>query len=293
MKNYDEELPDNCDELIQKFEKEKNQKNKKILEKIIHALKLSKYIDEIIKIKKETTFPKINFDDMIIFNKKNNKTIDIEGLLTQKINPSFKYYIIKNLQLLKSLINSKLNNEDISVLFQPQKDEKYIPFWVFLIRNMSAINCINYEEKTNPFCEEISSEIREKIEVKINEGKGNDLDISWLNLTLDIIPNEIEKVNIRLFYYFFNNLFEKLNAEGFLKEKIQNLIKNCYFELLNESFEGTIDNILSEDINTSNNNILKLINSPKKFIQNIIHNDYSDKSKNLFQKDKFKDLEKI
>jgi hypothetical protein len=89
MKNYDEELPDNCDELIQKFEKEKNQKNKKILEKIINALKLSKYIDEIIKIKKETTFPKINFDDMIIFNKKDNKTIDIEGLLTQKINPSF------------------------------------------------------------------------------------------------------------------------------------------------------------------------------------------------------------
>ena len=290
-KKYDEVLPDNYDELLKKFKEENYTKNKKILDKLINALKLSKYIDEIIKIKKETPLQQINFDDMAIFNKKDVKRIDIEGLLTKKINPSFKYYIIKNLQLLKSLINSKLTHDDISDLFQPQKDEAYIPFWVFLIRNMSAINCINYEEKTNPFCEDISSEIRQKIEIKINEGKEKELDDSWLNLTLDNIPNEIEKVNIRLFYSFFNNLFEKLNESGYLKEKIQNLIKDHYFELLNESFKGTIDNILSDDIKTSNNNILKLIDSPKKYIKNIIENEYSDKSKKIFQKDKFKDLE--
>ncbi len=49
--------------------------------------------------KKENPKPKINFDDMFIFNKKDNKRIDIESLLTKKINPSFKYYIIKNLPL--------------------------------------------------------------------------------------------------------------------------------------------------------------------------------------------------
>ena len=172
-KKYSEILPDTFDELLKKFNEEKSTKNKKVLDKLINALKLSKYIDEIIKIKKETPSQQINFDDMVIFNKKDVKRIDIEGLLTKKINPSFKYYIIKNLQLLKSLINSKLTNDDISDLFLPQKDEAYIPFWVFLIRNMSAINCINYEEKTNPFCEDISSEIRQKIETKISEGKGN------------------------------------------------------------------------------------------------------------------------
>ena len=292
MKKYEEELPDTCDGLIEKFTNEKNRKDEKVLERMINAIKLTKYIDEIIKIKKENPKPKINFDDMLIFNKKDNKRIDIESLLTKKINPSFKYYIIKNLPLLKSLINSKLTNEDINDLFIEQKDEIYIPFWVFLIRNMSAINCIHYENTMNPFYEEISSEVREKIEAKINEGKGNELDDSWLNLILDNIPNEIEQSNTRLFYIFFNSLFEKLNADGILKEKIQNLIKQFYFELLNESFEGKIDNILSEDIKTSNNNILKLIDSPKKFIKNIINNDYSNKSKNLFQKGKFKDLEK-
>ena len=292
MKKYEEDLPDKCDELIEKFKNEKNGKNEKVLERMINAIKLSKYIDEIIKIKKETPKLQINFDDMIIFNKKDNKRIDIEALLPQKINPSFKYYIIKNLPLLKSLINSKLTNEDINILFNPQKDDIYIPVWVFLIRNMSACNCIHYENTMNPFCEEISSEVREKIEAKINEGKGNELDDSWLNLILKVIPNEIEKPNVRLFYHFFNSLFEKLIADGYLKEKIQNLIKNIFFELLDESFKGTIDNILSEDIKKTNNNILKLIDSPKKYFKNIINNDYSNKSKNLFQKDKFKDLEK-
>ena len=146
---------------------------------------------------------------MAIFNKKGVKRLDIEGFLTKKINPSFQYYIIKNLQLLKSLINSNLTHNDISELFQPKKEETYIPFWVFLIRNMSAINCINYEEKTNPFCEDISSEIRQKIEIKIKEGKEKELDDSWLNLTLDIIPNEIEKVKIYDYFILLLIIYSK------------------------------------------------------------------------------------
>ncbi len=82
-----------------KIHNDKNGKNEKVFESMINAIKLTKYIDEIIKIKKENPKPKINFDDMLIFNKKDNKRIDIESLLTKKINPSFKYYIIKNLPL--------------------------------------------------------------------------------------------------------------------------------------------------------------------------------------------------
>ncbi len=65
---------------------------------------------------------------------------------------------------------------------------------------MSAINCIHSENTINPFYEEISSEEREKIEVKINEGKGNELDNSWLNVILDNIPNEIEQSNTYFLY---------------------------------------------------------------------------------------------
>ena len=189
--------------------------------------------------------------------------------------------------MLKSLVE-KLSDENIS---DSKENEKYIPFWVFLIRNMSSINCINYENTNNPFNLEITNEIRNKIEDIINNGKDKKLDDSWLNLVLDTIPNQIEMINIRQFYSFFNHLFDKLNADGIIKTKILTLLKNYYLELLNESFQGTINELLTENIKESNNNILKLIYSPKKFIKKEIIKDYSDKSKNLFLEDKYKDLE--
>ena len=215
-------------------------------------MKLSEFFDGIIKKEKEAPQNAINFDDMKIFYKINNERIDIESLLNKNINPSFKFYIIKNLQLLKSLINSNLNNNDISELFKNKTDELYIPFWVFLIRNMSSINCINYENKNNLFEKEITEEVRDNIENLLNEGNANQLDNSWLNLILEIIPNEIEMVNVHLFYHFFNNLFEKLNSSDYLKQKIQEILKGFYFELLKYSFEGKIKTILSEDIKNSN-----------------------------------------
>ena len=71
------------------------------------------------------------------------------------------------------------------------------------------------------------------------------------------------------------------------------MLNDYYLELLNISFEGTINNILSEDIKTSNNNLLKLIYSPKEFVKNKIINDYSEKIRNLFSNNKYQDLENI
>ena len=261
LKKYDEKFSDekgdyDFQKIIGIFEKEvntmKESNEKKELEAIINAMKLSEFFDGIIKKEKEAPQNAINFDDMKIFYKINNERIDIEYLLNKNINPSFKFYIIKNLQLLKSLINSNLNNNDISELFKNQTDELYIPFWAFLIRNMSSINCINYENKNNLFEKEITEEVRDNIENLLNEGNANQLDNSWLNLILEIIPNEIEMVNVHLFYHFFNNLFEKLNSSDYLKQKIQEILKGFYFELLKYSFEGKIKTILSEDIKNSN-----------------------------------------
>ena len=55
------------------------------------------------------------------------------------------------MELLKPLINSKLSKSDISVLFNNKI--KNIPFCVFLIRNMSSINCIIYENKNSKYVE--------------------------------------------------------------------------------------------------------------------------------------------
>ena len=47
----------------------------------------------------------------------------------------------------------------------------YIPLWVFLIRNMSSLNCIYYENKNNS-----SSDIYEKKTIKIKSKIGKLLD---------------------------------------------------------------------------------------------------------------------
>ena len=56
------------------------------------------------------------------------------------MNPSFKFYIIKNLQLIKTLINTELSNEEINEICYQNLNEIFIPFWVFLIRNMPSLN---------------------------------------------------------------------------------------------------------------------------------------------------------
>ena len=48
---------------------------------------------------------------------------------------------------------------------------------------------------------------------------------------------------------------------------------------------------MKENIEESNNNIIQLARSPKEFIKNIIIEDYSNKSKKIFEGDKFKNLE--
>ena len=293
---YDMKLADNFDDLIIFFIEEKKKfeqgNEEKILSAIINAMKLSKFFNDIIKTNEKIKENKVSFNDMAIFDKKNNKRIDIESLLLKQMNPSFKFFIIKNLQLIKSLINSKLNDEDITKLLSPQEGEIYIPFWVFLIRNMSSINCINYENKNNPFCDEISEEVRQKIEDIIKSEKGEELDNCWLNLILENIPNEVKITNIRLFYLFFNNLFEKLNANKLLKEKIQDILKNYYFDLINYALDGRIHEILKNDIEKSDNSILKLIDSPKKHIKELILNEYRIKAKNMVI-NKFQDLDNI
>ena len=69
----------------------------------------------------------------------------------------------------------------------------------------SSLNCIYYENKNNPFSNDISIKIRERIEDLINEGKEDQLDNGWLNLIINEVPNEILMPNIHLFYSFFNN----------------------------------------------------------------------------------------
>ena len=145
IKKNNEPLPENFDDLLIFFENEIEKKvsleEKKTLGVIIDVMKLSKSFDDIIKYNEITKDPPIFFDDMIIFKSKDENVVDIESLISKKINPSLKFYIINNMELINNLFNLKLKREDISDLFNPKCNINYIPFWVYLIRNLSSINC--------------------------------------------------------------------------------------------------------------------------------------------------------
>lgn len=102
-------------------------------------MRLSKYFNEIIKTDNESEDNYFNFDDIALFIDENDDIVEIESLISKNINPSLKYYIIKTLSLLNILFNSKLKKKEILDILKPQKDGNYIPFWIFLFRNISNI----------------------------------------------------------------------------------------------------------------------------------------------------------
>ena len=157
---------------------------------------------------------------------------------------------------------------------------------------MSSINCINFESKDNPFSDEITIEVRQNIQDLIIEKKANEIDNSWLNLILYDIPNEVLNPNVRLFYYYFNYLFDKLNASGILKEKIEKILKESYLELLKMAFKGNFNEILKEDMENNTSDILQLIYSPKEFFKDKINKEYSEKTKNITINNNYGILEK-
>jgi hypothetical protein len=292
-KNINENLTEddlnkkNFEELISYFEtdwkNEEDLKNKSMKEEISKSIKsvmdLAKNFDIIIKdsIKEEENQNNIeeknNFDDMKIFKKENNKRLNAEELIKIKINPSFKYYVIKNTKVVEELVNTGLKENDIAILFKPDKETNYIPFWVFLIRNMSSLNCVYYENKKNnnlDIYKKITTEIRKKIGELIKDtNKINSLENYWLNLILDEVPNTINYPNIHLFHSFFNNLFDQLTVKD---EKLKNIIQDeifkNFFELFDVSLnERQIENILEDDVYKSSNNIIKLFNNLKTLLK--------------------------
>ena len=125
-------------------------------------------------------------------------------MLYKNIKRLLFFFEINKLSLLNILFNSKLKKEEILDILKPQKDGNYIPFWVFLFRNISSIECIEFDKINNPISKDITIKVRKKVEKIIEEGKENELDNSWINLMLKEVPNEILMGDVRLFYIFFN-----------------------------------------------------------------------------------------
>ena len=94
------------------------------------------------------------------------------------------------------------------------------------------------------------------------------------------IPQEIFISNLHSFYHYFNKLTDKLNFSlkkyQIIYKDLENLLKEFYIRVFDETINGKINDLLSHDIFTDNN-IGNIIKDPSNQIKNTLKKKYSEK----------------
>ena len=102
------------------------------------------------------------------------------------------------------------------------------------------------------------------------------------------IPQELLIPNLHLFYHYFNKLTDKLNPSlknyTLIYNDMVNLLKEFYITVFNETINGKINNLLSDDIFNNDNIILKFIKDPSDYIKNTLEKKYSEDIQKKFVK---------
>ena len=280
--------------LNKESEKQKESKNKKELYiRIASSLSFIKLFQEKISNNQKKNSNKYKFvlDDFYNLLNEKNKLINCSNIFKKEkeikeidknkylFSPSFIFYINNHQTFVNELFNS-INNSDKSIIYDLNKERKidYLPFWLYILRNISSLNCIEYGKKDDSnLASHISDKIRKKISYCLNEKKP--LDMKWLNLVIDNISSEILVPKIHLFYNFFNSLINNLNLTSKnLKHFVLNELENYFSEIIDSVFNGNIDNLLDENINEDKKNIiLKFTKNPSSYLYEKIKTNVNDK----------------
>ena len=232
------------------------------------------------------------FNEKIVKKQNNNKDDykfvlnDLEKLLDiNKNEQTACSNIFKNKKLFSSTFIYYVNNnqEFINNLFKeinlPKeiKDIEYLPFWLFILRNISFLNCLEYNN--NYVDQNIANNIVNKIKEKIIDPFQN---YDWMNLLTDNIAIELYNKKINSFYIFFNSLFENMilseknvNLYNLIKSELENYFNEIiyysfaeknkfdYNKRGNKIFKFTINKF---DYNKRENKILKFTKDPATYL---------------------------
>ena len=289
-----EENLDLIEFLNKESEKQKESKNKKeSFIRIASSLSFIKLFQEKIFNNQKENSNKYKFvlDDFNNLLNEKNKLINCSNIFKKEreikeidknknlFSPSFIFYINNNQTFVNELFNS-INNSDNSIIYDLNKERKidYLPFWLYILRNISSLNCIEYGKKDySNLSSHISDKIKKKISYCLNKKKP--LNLKWLNLVTDNISSEILVPKIHLFYNFFNSLINNLNLTGKnMKHFVLNELENYFSEIIDSVFNGNIDNLLDENINKDKENIiLKFTKNPSSYLYEKIKTNVNDK----------------
>ncbi len=267
------------------------QKKKDIIKKITVLFNCSKYCDNFDEvILQQNNNPEILkpvFDDYKIFIKDDDKSINVISYLYKKnllskTHPFLIYFLVKYRNCCQSLFNS-LKKNDIDQLFMENID--YIPAWVLILRFISSSHIILYDDDNNNI---LKSKIEEKMEDKITSltKEKREINTDWINLMLDKIPSELLNNNIHIFYEYFKNLVGKLKiSNNRIKDKIKDILEEFYSILIENVFNGDINNFIKQNFSYEYNDkdelMINIVKKPNKYIFNKIKQKCNEKQLNF------------
>ena len=256
-------------------------------------LLIFKYFEEIIN-KQKNNDKKFICTDIIQFKNFNKENI-ISSLLRKgkdNINNILIYYINEHKDECEEIFNKIMKNADIISKNLGKNNEcDYIPFWLYVLRKISSINCIEINDNENTIKKYIKEQVKEKIKNYISENKYIGTD--WINLISSDISNELLKPTIRNIAIFFENLCYNIRNEFKKFEyEIISLIKKLYNNLIELVFNNNLVNLIENKPLSSNDLLIKFIRNPSNYIYSIIKETICDIFKKEFNKEN-KYLEEI
>ena len=217
-----------------------NENKKKELQRIIDFIDyIYKFIDAIIN--REYKYFKL--EDLYKLLNEDNKLMKANNILKKAkedsslFNPSFIYYIQSNTNFIDKLFNS-INSSDESIIYDLSKENKieYIPFWLFILRNLSSMNFIDFDLSENI----TKKNIIEKIKTSIISHKENEkiISIEWINLIKINVNEEIRNTNINSFLKYFKALIENIDIQNEdIRLQVLNILEDFYNNIIDYVFE--------------------------------------------------------
>ena len=161
-------------------EKVASNNKKELLIRISNCLNFIKLFQEKIYNKQKENRKNYEFklDDLKNLLNEKNKLINCSNIFKKEkefeinndkcfYSPSFIYYLNNNKDYINDLFNN-LNASEKSIISDLNKKREidYLPFWLYILRNISSLNCLEYGKKE--IDQNISKNIVDKVKKKIS-----------------------------------------------------------------------------------------------------------------------------
>ena len=300
---YEKELKsddnlDIIDIINSELETEKSQNKKDFLNKIVSNLEFIKSFHEVViqsqkEHKDKYLFRLDDFYNLVNDKKMMNcseifkKQIQLKEEDKNKyLSPSLIFYLNNN----QSFIDDLFKEITASSIITDSRSDlvcEYLPFWLYILRNISSLNCIVHDQK------DIEQNITKNIVDKIKKGISySNYNLKWINLLLDKISPELLDQNIHFFYYYFNALISNLDLPGeYLMNFAKNEIENYISIIIDYVFDNNIDNLFDENLyKNSENIILKWTTDPSNYLYEKIKSFVKSKFFELMTTEKIIDI---